>query len=58
MGLTSLPCFIGDTAPGLVRIPGCEPEDLVQATFLGVLETHKGWDGRRPVGPWLAGILG
>jgi DNA-binding transcriptional LysR family regulator len=25
MGLTALPCFIGDTVAELVRVPGCEP---------------------------------
>lgn len=27
MGLTYLPCFIGDADPGLMRVPGAEPAD-------------------------------
>ena len=27
MGITALPCFLGDSTPGLQRIPGCEPVD-------------------------------
>jgi DNA-binding transcriptional LysR family regulator len=26
LGLTMLPCFLGDTEPGLVRVPGSEPQ--------------------------------
>lgn len=25
VGLASLPCFVGDKLPGVIRIPGCEP---------------------------------
>jgi DNA-binding transcriptional LysR family regulator len=25
LGLATLPCFVGDVVPGIVRIPGCEP---------------------------------
>lgn len=25
LGLATLPCFVGDAIPGVVRIPGCEP---------------------------------
>lgn len=32
-------------------------EDLVQATFLRAIEAREQWDARRPVLPWLFGIL-
>src|SRR5881394_853801 len=32
-------------------------EDLVQATFLVALERAHRWDARRPLRPWLLGIL-
>jgi DNA-binding transcriptional LysR family regulator len=25
LGLATLPCFVGDAIPGVIRIPGCEP---------------------------------
>ncbi|MCA8953426.1 MAG: sigma-70 family RNA polymerase sigma factor [Planctomycetes bacterium] len=36
---------------------GGEPEDLVQATFLDAIEKRDRWDDRRPLRPWLVGIL-
>jgi RNA polymerase sigma factor (sigma-70 family) len=32
-------------------------EDLVQSTFLTAIESAKSWDERRPLLPWLLGIL-
>ncbi|MEE8468713.1 MAG: sigma-70 family RNA polymerase sigma factor [Planctomycetota bacterium] len=35
-----------------------EAEDLVQATFLALIEQRTSLDSKRPVWPWLAGVLG
>lgn len=32
--------------------------DLVQATFLDAIRLRERWDPRRPLAPWLVGILG
>jgi RNA polymerase sigma factor (sigma-70 family) len=32
-------------------------EDLVQSTFLSAIESAQNWDSRRPLTPWLLGIL-
>jgi RNA polymerase sigma factor (sigma-70 family) len=51
------------TALGLTLLAGhlardaAEAEDLVQQTFLVALRDADRWDGARPVGAWLAGIL-
>lgn len=37
---------------------GVEAEDLVQLTFVTAIARAATWDGRRPVEPWLVGILG
>ncbi len=34
-----------------------QAEDLVQATFLALLEKPRAWDGKRALVPWLVGIL-
>ncbi|MEZ6021037.1 MAG: sigma-70 family RNA polymerase sigma factor [Planctomycetota bacterium] len=39
------------------RLHPQSPEDLVQETFLTAIDARARWDGRRPVGPWLVGIL-
>lgn len=36
---------------------GATAEDLVQTTFLAAMAGASGWDRRRPLWPWLAGIL-
>ena len=36
---------------------GANAEDLVQATFLAAMAGASSWDRRRPLWPWLAGIL-
>lgn len=37
--------------------PGVQPEDLLQATFLRAIEDADSFDSRRPIRPWLIGIL-
>ncbi|MBK8096702.1 MAG: sigma-70 family RNA polymerase sigma factor [Planctomycetes bacterium] len=37
---------------------GVEAEDLVQHTFVTAIARAATWDSRRPVEPWLVGILG
>ena len=44
-------------ASHLVRDPGAA-EDLLQATFVGAIENAARFDPRRPLMPWLVGILG
>ena len=50
-------------APELLRIArylrprGQTPEDLVQTTFLAALASKERYDSRRPLRPWLFGIL-
>ena len=34
LGLGTLPCFVGDALPGVVRIPGCEPYSLYELWML------------------------
>lgn len=34
-----------------------QAEDLVQAAFLALLEKPRAWDGKRPLVPWMVGIL-
>lgn len=52
-----------ECAPGLLRIArrlardAAGAEDLLQETFLAVIEHAGAWDSSRPVGPWLIGIL-
>ena len=52
------------TAPGLLLVATHlagdvgRAEDVVQSTFLQALRDAERHDGRRPVGAWLAGILG
>ena len=36
---------------------GAVAEDLVQATFLDAIARKQRWDGVRPLGPWLCGLL-
>ena len=36
---------------------GGSAEDLVQATFVDAIRHRGRWDGRRPLAPWLCGIL-
>src|SRR5688572_6370416 len=38
--------------------PGVDPEDLLQGTFLRAIEQRAKFDPKRPVRPWLVGILG
>lgn len=51
------------TAPALLRIAlhlardAASADDLVQSTFLQAIEARSEWDGRRPLLPWLCGIL-
>src|SRR5262245_44889699 len=51
------------TAPGLLALAAhlvrdpIEAEDLVQSTFLAVLENARAFDASRRLEPWLAGIL-
>ncbi|MCB9915559.1 MAG: sigma-70 family RNA polymerase sigma factor [Planctomycetes bacterium] len=51
------------TAPKLLRAAvhlvgdACEAEDLVQQTFLALLEQGRALDGSRPAMPWLIGVL-
>src|SRR6187402_1893228 len=40
-----------------LRPRGQAPEDLVQSTFLAALTHREGYDVRRPLRPWLLGIL-
>ncbi|MBL8863479.1 MAG: sigma-70 family RNA polymerase sigma factor [Planctomycetes bacterium] len=50
-------------APGLLRLAihlvgdAAAAEDLVQQTFVTAMERAAGWDARRPLEPWLQGIL-
>ncbi len=49
-------------APGLLIVAGhvagrSHAEDLLQATFLHVIEHAERWDGERPLRPWMVGIL-
>jgi len=50
-------------APGLLRLAihlvgdPAAAEDLVQQTFVTAIERAASWDGRRPLEPWLQGIL-
>lgn len=50
-------------APDLLQLgnhlarDAAEAEDLVQETFLIAIRKARRWDGRRPVRPWLVGIL-
>src|SRR5262245_63889860 len=50
-------------APALLRIAlhlardPAAAEDLLQATFLRAIEACFDWDARRPLLPWLCGIL-
>jgi RNA polymerase sigma-70 factor (ECF subfamily) len=50
-------------APSLLRIAihlakdPAQAEDLLQSTFLTAIEARGQWDGRRPIVPWLCGIL-
>lgn len=52
-----------ECAPGLLRVArrlsrdAAGAEDLLQETFLAVIEHSDAWDSSRPVGPWLMGIL-
>lgn len=34
-----------------------QAEDLVQSTFLALLEKPRAWDGKRPLVPWMVGVL-
>ncbi|MCC6670826.1 MAG: sigma-70 family RNA polymerase sigma factor [Planctomycetes bacterium] len=51
------------TAPALLRVAlhlvvhRAEAEDLVQSTFLTAIERARDFDPRRPLFPWLVGIL-
>ena len=49
------PSLLG-LAQHLVREPA-DAEDLVQECFLAAIRKPRRWDARRPVFPWLAGIL-
>ena len=59
--LTALAQVFDRTAPQLLalarRLSGGLAEDLVQETFLAVIENSGAWDGRKPLVPWLLGIL-
>lgn len=50
-------------APGLLRLAihlvgdAAAAEDLVQQTFVTAMERAASWDARRPLEPWLQGIL-
>ncbi len=52
-----------ELAPGLLRLAihlvgdPAAAEDLVQQTFVTAMERAASWDARRPLGPWLQGIL-
>ncbi|MFT7668227.1 MAG: RNA polymerase sigma factor (sigma-70 family) [Planctomycetota bacterium] len=52
-----------ETAPELMRVAAHlapEPaavEDLLQATWVAALEAAASWDAKRPLMPWLVGIL-
>lgn len=51
------------TAPGLLKLAihlvgdASAAEDLVQATFLALIEQRERVDASRPIEPWLAGVL-
>ncbi|MEZ5978196.1 MAG: sigma-70 family RNA polymerase sigma factor [Planctomycetota bacterium] len=59
----SLALVFDATAPRLLLVAAhvardaAEAEDLVQTTFLQAIRDAESWDGVRPVGGWLAGIL-
>ncbi|MCP5024390.1 MAG: sigma-70 family RNA polymerase sigma factor, partial [bacterium] len=59
--LTALAQVFDRTAPQLFalarRLSGRGAEDLVQETFLAVIEKSAAWDDRKPLVPWLLGIL-
>src|SRR5690242_3335920 len=61
--LAALASVFEAVGPELLRLArhlrphGQTPEDLVQSTFLAALQHKKSYELRRPIRPWLLGIL-
>ena len=59
----ALAAVFDEVAPGLLQVAKhlsartCEPEDLVQTTFLVAIERSDSFDEARPLVPWMMGIL-